>query len=185
MQSTNQKIDNPLYKPASDTRYRFTPLPKSADEQFAVLIQKELKKSDLAAKAARQLKQKPEVAARLNFRCGLFRAQGIYKILPTLHMHPAKRLSALAQQVLNEFRDGEWDDHFTKEEIQRRTDVLLTIRSLLVMSFQDYPNMDTDLIQEAFREADTVREGVFLGKASVHRVGVDVYYFPDVEQYSA
>ena len=48
-----------------------------------------------------------------------------------------------------------------------------------------YPGkMDTDLIQEAFREADTVRAGIFLGNAAVHRNSTWTYYFPDVEKIS-
>ena len=179
------KLLEVLYEPCLSHRYEFITLPQSDEEKFDYFVQKELAKSDIVAEAAIITGQEPDVAARRNFRHGIFRVQSIYRVLPALRYHPARRLSNLAQDTINEFRDGKWDEEFSEEEIKHSIEALITIRALISMSLREYPGkMDTDLIQEAFREADTVRAGIFLGNAAVHRNSTWTYYFPDVEKIS-
>ena len=173
-----------IYTPDKRTKYSFMKLPKRTKERFRILAKKELDIADVAAQAAVELNQTPEIAAKRSYRLGILRMQGLYEILPTLTVHPAERLSYLAQNVIDELNEGVWDHELSKHEIRKSKDALMTIRSLLMLSFREYPeDTTTDLIQEAFRMADTVEEDVFLGTACVHRACVpcSCYYFPDVD----
>ena len=185
MNVTQEEIKT-IYKPSKDTRYSFIELPEKLQDKFYVLAKVELDKGDIAAQAAVELQQSPEVAAKRSYRLGVLNMRGLYEVLPTLGAHPVERLSYLAQETIDHLREGVWDEDMTKEDIKRSIDVLLTIRSLIVMSFHEYPgNMDTELIQEAFRTADTVEEDIFLGKACVNRTCASFFhYFPDVEIHS-
>ena len=112
------KLLEVLYEPCLSHRYEFITLPQSDEEKFDYFVQKELAKSDIVAEAAIITGQEPDVAARRNFRHGIFRVQSIYRVLPALRYHPVRRLSNLAQDTINEFRDGKWDEEFSEEEIK-------------------------------------------------------------------
>lgn len=163
-------------------RYSFLETPQSDSERFRYFVQRQLGSSEIVAESARILKQTPEVAAKRNFRLGIFRVKNIFEILPLLRVHPTRRLLQLVLQTQSELQAKEYDDDLDGICKSKSLDVLKTIQALIEMSFRKYPGeLDSPLIQEAFREADTVREDVFLGDASFHLSGK----FIDVERVTA
>jgi len=163
-------------------RYTFLRMPRSDSDRFTYFVRRQLALSEIAGESARVLNQSPEVAAKKNFRLGIFRVKNIFDVLPLLRIHPTKRLLQLTLQAQAELQDILQTNGLDEIDKKKSLDVLKTIQTLIEMSFVQYPGqLDSPLIQEAFREADTVREDVFLSDASFHFSGK----FIDVEKVTA
>lgn len=174
-----------LSEPSTTVVYQAMHLPRSAQGKFRHLTKQFRELDEILGRVAVELNQTPYEAAKRSYRNALRKMEGLYEVLPFLSIHPIERLSLLAQQTLNEFREGEWDDFYTKEQIELSSNILRTIRALLLMTPPGCTDMSLNVVQEAFREADTVKAGAFLGKASMHHCTQDRFnYFPDVEKVS-
>lgn len=182
MNQQKEKSDQPIFEPPRSVRYTFLETPRSDCERFTYFVQRQLALSEIVAESARMLNQSPEVAAKKSFRLGIFRVKNIFDVLPLLRIHPTKRLLQLTLQAQAELQDILQTNDLEEIDKKKSLDVLKTIQTLIEMSFVQYPGqLDSPLIQEAFREADTVREDVFLSDASFHFSGK----FIDVEKVTA